>query len=83
MDDQALERRLNEKRRAGDLPFDLRPLPSTTIEDLNLNFFQQSYLSFILAPEVLEENQRSITQQLASVRFTTPEPESCPTGCNR
>ena len=73
------ERRLNEKRRAGDLPFDLRPLPSATIEDLNLNFFQQSYLSFILAPEVLEENQRSITQQLASVRFTTPEPESCPT----
>ena len=73
------ERRLNEKRRAGDLPFDLRPMPSATIEDLNLNFFQQSYLSFILAPEVLEENQRSITQQLASVRFTTPEPESCPT----
>lgn len=73
------ERRLNEKRRARDLPFDLRPLPSTTIEDFNLNFFQQSYLSFIVAPEVLEENQRSITQQLASVRFTTPEPESCPT----
>lgn len=73
------ERRLNEKRRAGDLPFDLRPLPSTTVEDLNLNFFQQAYLSFVLAPEVLEENQRSLAQQLASVRFTTPEPESCPT----
>lgn len=73
------ERRLNEKRRAGDLPFDLRPLPSTTVEDLNLIFFQQAYLSFVLAPEVLEENQRSLAQQLASVRFTTPEPESCPT----
>lgn len=73
------ERRLNEKRRARDLPFDLRPLPSTTLEDLNLNFFQQAYLSFVLALEVLEENQRSLTQQLASVRFTTPEPESCPT----
>lgn len=73
------ERRLNEKRRAGDLPFDLRPLTSTTLEDLNLNFFQQSYLSFVIAPEVLEENQRSLVQQLASVRFTTPEPESCPT----
>jgi ATP-dependent DNA helicase RecG len=73
------ERRLNEKRRARDLPFDLHPMPSATMEDLNLNFFQQSYLSFVLAPEVLEENQRSLPQQLASVRFTTPEPESCPT----
>lgn len=73
------ERRLNEKRRARDLPFDLRPLPSATLADLNLEFFRQSYLPFTLAPEVLEENQRSIPQQLASVRFTTPEPESCPT----
>jgi len=73
------ERRLNEKRRARDLPFDLRPLPSATLEDLNLGFFQQSYLPFTLAPEVLEENQRSLPQQLASVRFATPEPESCPT----
>jgi ATP-dependent DNA helicase RecG len=73
------ERRLNEKRRAGDLPFDLRPLTSATLEDLNLTFFRQSYLSFVLAPEVLEENQRPLSQQLASVRFATPEPESCPT----
>lgn len=29
--------------------------------------------------EVLQENQRSLPQQLASVRFTTPEPESFPT----
>jgi len=73
------ERRLNEKRRAADLPYDLRPLPSATLADLNLEFFQQSYLPSTLAPEVLEENQRSLTHQLASVRFTTPEPESCPT----
>jgi ATP-dependent DNA helicase RecG len=73
------ERRLNEKRRAGDLPFDLRPVPSATLEDLNLRLFEQSYLPAILAPEVIEENQRSPTQQLASVRFSTAEPESCPT----
>ncbi len=73
------ERRLNEKRRAGDLTFDLRPLPSARLVDLNLELFQQSYLPFVLAPEVIEENQRSPLQQLASVRFTTPEPESCPT----
>jgi ATP-dependent DNA helicase RecG len=73
------ERRLNEKRRARDLPFDLQPLPSAALSDLNSELFQQSYLPFTLAPEVLEENQRSLTQQLASVRFTSPEPESCPT----
>jgi ATP-dependent DNA helicase RecG len=72
------ERRLNEKRRARDLPFDLRPLPSATLEDLNLESFQ-SYLPFALALEVLEENQRSLPQKLASVRFTTPDPEFCPT----
>lgn len=73
------ERRLNEKRRARDLPFDLQPLPSSSLDDLNLEIFQQSYLPFIIAPEVLEENQRSLPQQLASVRFTTPPPQSCPT----
>jgi ATP-dependent DNA helicase RecG len=73
------ERRLNEKRRSRDLPFDLQPLPSSTLDDLNSDFFQQSYLPFTIAPEILEENQRSLNQQLASVRFITPEPESFPT----
>ena len=35
--------------------------------------------SSALAPEVLEENQRSLAQQLTSLRFTTPEPDSYPT----
>ncbi len=73
------ERRLNEKRRSRDLPFDLQPLPSATLDDLNLEFFQQSYLPFTLAPEVLEENQRSLNQQLTSVRFISPEPDAHPT----
>ena len=73
------ERRLSEKRIARDLPFDLRPLPSASIQDLNLLSFQQEYLPAALAPEVLAENQRTLEQRLASVRFTTPEPESCPT----
>lgn len=73
------ERRLNEKRRASDLPFDLRPLPSATMADLNGDFFRQSYLPFSIAQETLAENHRSLNQQLASSRFTTPEPESTPT----
>ena len=73
------ERRLNEKRRARDLPFDLFPLVSASLDDLNVDIFQREYLTSALAPEVLEENQRSLHQQLASVRFTTPPPESYPT----
>ncbi len=73
------ERRLNEKRRARDLPFDLRPLISASIDDLNLEIFQREYLTSALAPDVIEENQRLLPQQLASVRFTTPPPEACPT----
>ena len=73
------ERRLNEKRRARDLPFDLRPLVSATVDDLDLDIFQREYLISALAPDVIEENQRSLSQKLASARFTTPPPESCPT----
>jgi ATP-dependent DNA helicase RecG len=73
------ERRLNEKRRSRDLPFDLRPFSSASLDDLNLDLFQREYLTSALAPEVLEENQRSIEQQLASLRFVTPQPEQCPT----
>lgn len=73
------ERRLNEKRRARDLPFDLRPFISASIDDLNLDIFQREYLASALAPEVLDENQRSLTQKLISLRFATPEPDSHPT----
>jgi ATP-dependent DNA helicase RecG len=73
------ERRLSEKRRSRDLPFDLRPFPSAAIDDLNLEFFRREYLTSALAPEVLEENQRSIAQQLTSLRFTNPEPDPHPT----
>jgi ATP-dependent DNA helicase RecG len=73
------ERRLNEKRRSRDLPFDLRPFISASIDDLNLDMFQREYLTSALAPDVLEENQRSLSQKLISLRFATPEPDSHPT----
>lgn len=73
------ERRLSEKRRAGDLPFDIRPLSSATFEDIDFEIFQGSILPQTLAPELLKQNQRSIEQQLASLRFSTPEPDGTPT----
>lgn len=73
------ERRLAEKRRAKDLPFDLRPLVSATLDDLDLDLFRRVYLPSSLAVEIIEENQRSIGQQLTSMRFATVESHPKPT----
>ena len=63
------ETRLAERRRAADLPWDHRPAPEATLEDLDLLFFQREYLPAAVAPELLARNQRSIEQQLRSLRF--------------
>jgi ATP-dependent DNA helicase RecG len=70
---------LVEKRRARDLPFDLRPFPSASIADLDLDLFLRSYLPSEQGLEVIEQNRRTTEQQLASVRFVTPPPEFIPT----
>ena len=66
------ERRLTEKRRARDLPFDIRPMPVATTADLDLDLFRRTYLPASVAPEVIEENRRNIEQQLASLRLVAP-----------
>lgn len=71
------ETRLAERRRAGDLPFDSRPLPSASIDDLDLELFENTYLPSALAPEVLAANERSVDHQLAALRFA--EPDGVPT----
>jgi ATP-dependent DNA helicase RecG len=73
------ERRLSEKRRARDLPFDLRPYVSSTLQDLDLDGFERSYLPLVLPIDVLEENQRSIEQRLMSMRFITVDQPYYPT----
>lgn len=73
------ERRLGEKRRAKDAPFDLRPITSASLSDLNLDLFLREYVPSSLAPDVLAQNNRSTEHQLASLRFTTPPPDSIPT----
>ena len=73
------ERRLIEKRRACDLPFDLRPTPSASIHDLSLELFRGAYLQGAVAPDVLAQNERSVEQQLASARFVTADGSVTPT----
>lgn len=73
------ERLLSERRRATDLPFDLRPVPAASLTDLDLELFHRVYLPSSLPADVLEENQRSTEQQLASLRLATISPETRPT----
>ncbi len=73
------ERRLTEKRRAQDLPFDLRPLPSATLKDLDVELFQRGYLPTAVAPDVLEQNQRGLEDQLRSLRFASSDHPLVPT----
>ncbi len=63
------ERRLNEKRRARELPFDIQPLPGTSLADLDLDRFEREYLLATVHRSVLDENERSTEDQLQSVRF--------------
>ncbi len=65
------ERRLAEKRRSKDLPFDLQPLPSASLDDLDLEIFRRVYLPSALPNDILQENQRTVEQQLQSMRFLT------------
>lgn len=63
------ERRLSERRRHADLPFELRPCPGAGLTDLDLELFREIYLPSLVAPDVLAENQRTLQDQLRSLRF--------------
>lgn len=73
------ERRLNEKRRAKDLPYDLRPIRESTLKDLDLDLFARTYLPAAVADDVLQLNERSIDQKLASLRFIAAGVDDAPT----
>ncbi|RKU17882.1 transcriptional regulator [Candidatus Poribacteria bacterium] len=65
------ERILNEKRRYRDRPFDLYPIPTTGISDLNLALFSYEYLPKAFSAEILEANMRSLNEQLAATKMIT------------
>lgn len=67
------ERVLAERRRAGDGPFDTRPVPGTALDDLDLDLFRQSYLPSMVGPEIIEENGRPTELQLSSLHLATPD----------
>ncbi|MBT9555809.1 MAG: putative DNA binding domain-containing protein [Myxococcales bacterium] len=64
------ERILNERRRAGDRPFDARTVRGTTLDDVNLDRWRQEYLPLAVDEDTLIENDRPLGHQLASLHLT-------------
>jgi ATP-dependent DNA helicase RecG len=60
---------LNERRRFKDLPFDVQPVPSARVSDLNLTYFEHEYLPSAYARDVLDANERSIEERLAATKM--------------
>jgi ATP-dependent DNA helicase RecG len=63
------ERILAERRVATALTWDARPCPEASLEDLALDLFMVGYRQNAVDPETIEENNRSLTEQLAALRF--------------
>ncbi len=67
------ERRLAERRRSTDIPFDLRASLSAHIDDLDLDHIERQYLPRAISSDVLDENQRTLGEQLHSLRLSDGE----------
>ena len=73
------ERILNEKRRYGDLPFDLHPSSTASVSDLNLVRFENEYLPQVVTADILEANERTPEERLTATKMITPDDERTPT----
>ncbi len=63
------ERILIERRVAHAKTFDAQPCLGSSLGDLHRSLFLIDYLQQAVAPEVIEENNRPLEQQLAGLRF--------------
>jgi len=73
------ERILNEKRRYKNLPFDIYPVPIAGITDLSRTIFENEYLPAAFASDVLEANNRSYEERLASCKMIVSPVDTTPT----
>ena len=68
------EHRLTEKRRWGNLPYDIYGVRGASVEnDLDMPRFRNEYLPCAVSREVLEENDRNIEEQLQALRLTAQD----------
>ena len=63
------ERILIEKRRYKVIPFDIQPIPTSSISDLNLIQFEHEYLPQAFDPDILEANERTLEERLAVTKM--------------
>ena len=66
---QQEERILIEKRTAHSRTFDAQPCLGCNIDDLATDLFRIAYLPAAVDPAVIQENDRTITEQMASLRL--------------
>lgn len=67
------ERRLVEKRRWRDLPFDAQGVGDAKLSDLDLRRFATEFLPAVVPADVLAQNNRTQEQQLSALRLLRPE----------
>jgi len=73
------ERILNEKRRHKDIPFDIHPIPSASVSDLSSTLFENEYLPAAFASDILEANERTRNERLASCKMIVAPDDATPT----
>jgi ATP-dependent DNA helicase RecG len=73
------ERILSEKRRHRDIPFDIQPVPSSSLMDLNLRAFEEEYLPLAVSSDVLEANDRTPEERLAALKMICAADDATPT----
>ncbi len=73
------ERILIERRRFKNLPFDIQPVPGALLSDLSMVIFQNEFLPSAFAQDVLEGNNRSYEERLASCRMILSPSDPVPT----
>jgi len=68
------ERILVEKRRFKNIPFDIYPIPTANTSDLSRVVFENEYLPTAFAPDILDANNRTYEERLASCKMiVSPE----------
>ncbi len=72
------ERILMEKRQANSGSFDTQPCFEATIDDLDIDLFLHDYLPKAVSSDILENDKRTVVQQLASLRLFSLK-HNCPT----
>ena len=73
------ERILIEKRRYKNIPYDIYPVPPANMHDFSRLFFEEEYLHAAFSSDVLDLNNRTYEQKLASCRMIVSPDNPTPT----